>query len=60
MYRAPMRMKKTLQIKWNKRLKSLHIAKVTNARARVDLDNPVQGAQGFGKSKKNQLIEGIT
>ena len=59
MYRAKTRMKRSLERKWNQRLNTIHLEKISKAKSRLDTLNPSIFKYGPKKSKKEQLQEGI-
>jgi len=52
------RIKGILQSKWEKRLKRIHLAKICNAKSRIDMSNPLHFSRVYKGGKKDQLFEG--
>ena len=59
MFRAEIRMKRTLHEKWMQHLKDIHIGRLSNAKPRIDTTSPHRFRHLTSKSKKDQLQEGI-
>jgi len=60
MYRAQLRMKKSLEKKWQRRLDVIHLQRLTDIKARVNMSSPLCLKDRSRKKKQEQLMEGIT
>jgi len=58
MYRAPVKMKKTLQSKWNNWVNTLHMERLTNVKPRVNTKRLIRFERPTVNNKKEQMLEG--
>ena len=58
MFRAEIKMKKTLHEKWLKHISDIHLQRIANMKSQIDTKTPSHFKHLSQKSKKDQLQEG--